>query len=105
MFIFLRFYRSGSLHILSHLCSMHIHEDLEYWGIDKNLMDACCALIHYPELEISQKESKRDFKNMQLQARIAHEEDFGSSRMGRCRTFLWNLTEYPERSRSARVRI
>ena len=105
MFIFLRFYRSGSLHILSHLCSMHIHEDLEYWGIDKNLMDACCALIHYPELEISQKESTRDFKNMQLQARIAHEEVFGSSRMGRCRTFLWNLTEYPERSRSARVRM
>ena len=30
---------------------MHIHEDLEFWGIDKNFMDACCALTHYPELE------------------------------------------------------
>ena len=84
---------------------MHIHEDLEYWGIDKNLMDACCALTHYPELEISQNESKRDQTNKQLEIRTAVEEDFGLSKIGRCRTFLWNLTEYPERSQAARVSI
>ena len=83
---------------------MHIQEDLEYWGIDKNLMDACCALTHYPELEISQKESKKYQKNRQLEARIAREEDFGLGNIGRCRTFLWNLTEYPERSKTARVK-
>ena len=84
---------------------MHIHEDLEYWGIDKLLMDACCSIQHYPELESSQKESKKDQKNKKLQAQTAREENFGLSRIGRCRTFLWNLTEYPERSKAARVRI
>ena len=84
---------------------MHIHEDLEYWGIDKNLMDACCALRHYPELERSEKEAKKGRENRLLAARTAREEDFGLSKIGRCRTFLWNLTKYPERSLAARVRI
>ena len=84
---------------------MHIHEDLEYWGIDKLLMDACCALTHYPELESSQKESKKYQNNKTLEALIAQEENFGLSKIGRCRSFLWNLTEYPECSQAARVRI
>ena len=100
----LRFYRSGSLHILSHLCSMHMHEDLEYWGINGNLMDACCLLKHYPELKTSQDESKRDQKCKEKEARTALEENFGTSYLGRCRNFLWCLTEYPERSKAARVR-
>ena len=91
--------------MLSHLCCMHIHEGLEYWGIDKNLMDVCCAVTHYPELELSQKESERDQMNRILEAQRAQEEDFGLSLIGRCRTFLWNLTEYPERSHTARVSV
>ena len=100
-----RFYRSGSLHVLSHLCCMHIHEDLDYWGIDKNLMEACCALVHYPELELSQQESERDKKNRVLESELAHEEDFGLNLIGKCREFLWDLTEYPERSLPAKVII
>ena len=84
---------------------MHIHEDLEYWGIDKNLMDACCAILHYPELELSQKESQRDQRIRIIESEIAQEEDFGLSWIGKCRGFLWNLTEYPERSLPARVII
>ena len=82
---------------------MHIHEDLEYWGIDKNLMNACCALTHYPELSHSQKESIRDKKNRLLEAQRAQEEDFGLTWYGKTRSFLLTLTEYPERSRAARV--
>ena len=68
-------------------------------------MDACCALGHYPELEITLKESQRDKKNRILEAKLAQEEDFGFGLIGQYREFLWNLTEYPERSRSARVII
>ena len=82
---------------------MHIHEDLEFWGIDKNLMDACCALTHYPELELSQKESTSDKMNRLSEAKRAKEEDFGETWMGKTRSVLWNLTEYPERSLYARV--
>ena len=84
---------------------MHMHKDLEYWGIDKLLMEPCCELKYYPELETSQNESKTDQNNMKLEAQKTIEEDFGLSRIGRCRTFLWNLVEYPESSKAARVRI
>ena len=84
---------------------MHIHEDLEYWGIDKNLMDACCAFTHYPELEVSRNELKRDQNNKEELTRTSREEDFGSTKIGQCRSFLWNLTEYPERSKPAKVGI
>ena len=83
---------------------MHIKEDLEYWGIDENLMNACCALNHFPELSHSQKESARDKENRLLDARRAIEEDFGHAWYGKIRSFLWTLTEYPERSPAARVR-
>ena len=68
-------------------------------------MDACCALGHYPELEITLKEAQRDQRNRILEAKLAQEEDFGFGRIGQYREFLWNLTEYPERSLSARVII
>ena len=84
---------------------MNMYEDLEYWGIDKLLMEPCCAFKYYPELEISQEESKKDQNNRKLEAQKTMEEDFGLSPIAQCRTFLWNLTEYPERSKSARVRI
>ena len=84
---------------------MHIHEDLEFWGIDKNLMDACCALTHYPEFELSQKESNRDKMSRMSEAKQAKEEYFGETWMGKTRSFLWNLTEYPEKNLFARVTI
>ena len=31
------------------------------------------------------------------------EEDFGSSKIGRIRKYLWDLTEYPETSKAAQV--
>ena len=33
------------------------------------------------------------------------EEDFGESTVGRIRTYLWNLTEYPETSKAAQVSL
>ena len=83
---------------------MHIHEDLEFWGINKNLMDSCCALNHYPDLELCEKESTRDKMSRISEAIQAKEEDFGETWMGKTRSFLWNLTEYPEKNLFARVK-
>ena len=99
-----RFYRNKSLHVLSHLCSMHVHEDLEFWGINLNLMDSCCLMKHYPELQASQNETKRILKRNEEEERIAREEDFGDTLLGQLRTSLWYLTEYPERTKAAKVR-
>ena len=90
--------------MLSHLCSMHVHEDLEFWGINLNLMDSCCLMKHYPELQASQNETKRILKRNEEEEKIAREEDFGDTLLGQLRTSLWYLTEYPERTKAARVR-
>ena len=78
-FVVPSFYRSGNLHTLSHLCSIHMNEDLQYWGINANLMDACCLLTHYPELKYSQTEYIREQKTREKAARTALEENFGNA--------------------------
>ena len=84
---------------------MHVHDDFEFWGIDRNLMDACCLMKHYPELQASQNETRRVLKRNEVEEQIAREEDFGDNFIGRFRTTLWFLTEYPERTKPARVRL
>ena len=84
---------------------MSLQEDFEYWGITKVLMDACCALKHYPELQISQNETEKDQKNKRRELQRAHQERFGFGRIERCRAFLWKLTEHPESSQAAKVTV
>ena len=98
-------YRRGKLHSITCVCSMTFHTDLEYWGIDKLLLDACCAIRHYPEMELRKKEYETSKKHLQREERKRIENDFGFSTMGRIRGFLWKSTEYPESSLTARVRL
>ena len=59
---------------------------------------------HYPELQASQNETKRMLKRNEKEEKISREEDFGDTLLGQLRTYLWYLTEYPERTKAARVR-
>ena len=47
----LNFYRTGKLHVVDEMCVMAFSDDLEYWGIDELMMEPCCALKYYPEIE------------------------------------------------------
>ena len=80
-----------------------MNEDLQYWGIDGDLIDSCCFLKHYSELKYSQTEAKRDQKCREKEVLTALEENFGNTKFGKCRKFLWCLTKYPERGKSAKV--
>ena len=33
-------------------CALVLQKELEYWGIDELMMEPCCALKYYPEIEI-----------------------------------------------------
>ena len=99
----LHLYRSGTLHGISHVCSMTLRADLKYWGIDKLLLSSCCAVKHYPEIETMRKEYKNSKKVLEREELKRTEENFGVSWIARCRTVIWNLTEYPETSMAARV--
>ena len=38
-------------HLTSSGCALVLQKDLEYWGIDELMMEPCCALKYYPEIE------------------------------------------------------
>ena len=82
---------------------MTFDTDLEYWGIDKLLLNACCEIRHYPEMEARQREYERSMKIRAKEEKRRAEENFGQSYIARCRKVIWNLTEYPDSSTAARV--
>ena len=44
-------YRTNMFHLTSTGCALVLQKDLEYWGIDELMMEPCCALKYYPEIE------------------------------------------------------
>ena len=97
-------YRSGHLHLNCGNCAYSTREDINYWGIDELLIEPCCAVKYYPEIEICIKEI--DIEEEEKQREIEREklEDFGTTWYGKLRKRLWNLFEYPQTSRGAQVR-
>jgi len=96
-------YRTGNLHLNANICAVMTRDDMEYWGIDVLLVEPCCAVKYYPEIEICIKEIEME-ENEKLQE-IEREkiEDFGPTLHGRIRKYLWNLFEYPSTSKGAQV--
>ena len=39
-------------HLTSTGCALVLQKDMEYWGIDELLLEPCCALKYYPEIEL-----------------------------------------------------
>ena len=73
--------------------------------ISSTLTEPCCALKYYPEIEICVKEQKGEQEAKRKEAQRLEDENFGTHIIGRIRTYLWNLFEYPETSREAQVSI
>ena len=50
-------------HLTSTGCALVLQKDLEYWGIDELMMEPCCALKYYPEIEtcVNEKQVKANF--------------------------------------------
>ncbi|XP_071750253.1 potassium voltage-gated channel subfamily B member 2-like [Lepeophtheirus salmonis] len=77
-------YRFQILHFTEKSCAIILKSDFDYWGIDEILLEPCCALKYYPEMEIC-------------------EETFGDTRLAKVRKQLWNLIEYPESGKDAQI--
>ena len=98
-------YRTGNLHLNANICAIMTRDDMEYWGIDILLVEPCCAVKYYPEIEICVKELEMEENEKQSEIEREKIEDFGSTLHGRIRKYLWNLFEYPSTSRGAQVRL
>jgi len=97
-------YRLGRLHLNSSgLCAIRMKALIDYWQIDELLLDPCCALKYYPEIEACCKEIDGQIESERKYIERLSVEDFGPSKLGKIRKFLWNLTEYPETSLGARI--
>lgn len=94
-------YRSGHLHLQASNCAYNTRADIAYWGLDELLVEPCCAVKYYPEIEICVKEIDTEESEKQREIEREKIEDFGPSLRGRVRKYLWNLFEYPSTSRGA----
>ena len=48
----LEMHRSGYFHISGNGCALVLQRDLEYWIIDELIMEPCCALKYFPQIEV-----------------------------------------------------
>jgi len=98
-------YRTGHLHLNASNCAVITRDDLAYWGIDDLLVEPCCAVRYYPEIEICQNELSMEEQEKKKCLEREKLEDFGASSLGRLRKQLWDLFEYPQTSRGAQVSL
>ena len=89
-------YRNTRLHATIPVCCTHFDGDLKYWGIDELLLDPCCALRHYPQMEQIKKEVAKELKIKRKEKDRMLYENFGNSWIAKSRQFIWNLTELKE---------
>ena len=96
-------YRTGHLHLCPSNCAYSTREDIAYWGIDELLVEPCCAVKYYPEIEICCKEIDTEETEKQREIEREKLEDFGTTWYGKLRKKLWDLFEYPSTSKGAQV--
>ena len=86
-----------------HKSAVTTRDDLAYWGLDELVLEPCCAVKFYPEIEVCIKEINMEESEKQREIEREKLEDWGDSFVGRYRKILWNLFEYPSTSRAAQV--
>ena len=77
--------RTGLFHIVEAGCALVLQRDLEYWSIDELIMEPCCALKYYPQIDVCQSEKDGDIASKNKELELAEEEDFGPSWRGQLR--------------------
>ena len=77
--------------------------ELDYWMMDELLLEPCCALKFYPEMETCRKEVESGMEAEKKEAERRRIEQFDEGIIGRTRQKLWNITEYPETSKIAQI--
>ena len=80
------------------MCPLTYQANLEYWGFNEIFLEQCCAIDYHVENEECQKELEGERIAKKIADQRLKDENFGNSLIGRIRTYLWNLMEYPESS-------
>ncbi|EDV28730.1 uncharacterized protein TRIADDRAFT_1922, partial [Trichoplax adhaerens] len=106
----LNYYRTGKLHKPSNVCGPLFEEELNYWGIDENQIEACCWLSYREH-----RDAKDTLRNIEfyetddLEERDVEETFFDriqnrrQTRWQKLKPKLWKLVDDPYSSRSAKI--
>ena len=70
-----------------------MQSDLDYWGIDELLIESCCSLKYFPQLEICTNEKLGDNQAKRKTEENLEKENFGDSKIGLFRSWLWDTIE------------
>ena len=96
-------YRREELHICPEICSLVIKEEFDYWGLDEIFLQPCCALKYFPQtVKATREQDEEKIERLQYSQRL-RAENFGSDLLGKLRSRIWDLLEYPETSRPAQI--
>ena len=79
-----------------------MQKDLDYWGIDELLIESCCSLKYFPQLEVCINEKLGDIEAKRRTEEKLKNENFGNTKLGRFRSLIWETIEYPWTSDVAR---
>ena len=96
-------YRIGKLHRTKNTCALTYVKYLEYWGFHEVFLESCCAIEYYAEKSFGENEQESEKLALKRRRQRLKDENFGKSFLGRIRKYLWDFTEYPEKSMEARV--
>ena len=88
--LILDLYRLGSLHVTDTGCALVMRSNFQYWGIDELLIESCCSLKYFPQLEVCQTEKLGDLEAKKMTEEKMKEENFGTSKFERFRSWLWD---------------
>ena len=67
-------------------------------------LEPCCAIEYYAEKTFGDNEKESEMASLKRTKQRLKDENFGKTYIGLIRTWLWDLTEYPEKSTEARVK-
>ena len=84
-------------------CAVAVKRELEYWMIDELLLQPCCSIKHYSNIDKCKNEIEGDKEHQRREEELAREEDFGDTHYGRFRSWAWRTLEYPWSSKFAKI--
>ena len=88
--LILDLYRLGKFHVSDSGCALVLQSNIQYWRLDELWIESCCSLQYYPQLEVCQSEKSGDVEAKKMAEQKMKEENFGTSKFGRFRSWLWD---------------
>ena len=80
-----------------------VRAEFLYWGLDDLLLQPCCLLKYHPDTATASKELEEERRDKETFVEKERDEKRGKDCIGRFRSAMWDVLEYPETSKLAQI--